>query len=407
MISFLNSQVVTAVSLVLLYAIVLLSLWLRRDSLIDKLVLTPADDVTPSSPKQATISANERAEFISAYLDEPVWRRALEIPPGFDIGKADELSEAEAVSQQLRFQCYRSSAPLLLMDRAVDLLEVFSRVGFLPRWPIFSVHLEYDRQRRSEERLSRWRIVIGYPDRDRLRALLQPFNDWLGLRIAIRAPHSIKLQGQCREPGGGPGQCGGRMRTAGDASEYLVTCEHVLAPGCQSTISPRIPPGATSPPDIAVIRPNACFQTDRQSSPVLPASSEDLLQASARRESVAFASRASIRRGLLRSPAPGYATKDGRFWRVPCVRIEAPGIRWPLKRLLGIGQRFSRAGDSGSWIVLVGRDESIWAGMVVGADDIARESYAIEPDFVARYCRVWIERQTSWSGTMPACEAFV
>lgn len=152
-----------------------------------------------------------------------------------------------------------------------------------------------------------------------------------------------------------------------------VKCRHVLSSECQSFYWPtppvRLPEQefAADCPDAAFIRVGSpCFAGDiGEELNVLPATQSGIELAAQRRTKVQLNRRPTVNGVILFGAVSGFRL-GSHFYRGPHFEV-APyfarilGITWPLRR------RFSKAGDSGSWIIDLKTRQ--WFGMLVGGFD--------------------------------------
>jgi hypothetical protein len=195
---------------------------------------------------------------------------------------------------------------------------------------------------------------------------------WLGVPVALAPSPRPELLGRCSVGGESDGVVGGAVKVNGD--EFGLTCDHVLSQACGSVAS-RPSPRTAGEPDAALIRPGAdCFD--------FPVPTAGRCSAA----SVSEVSKLIFRNGtvvLRRNGRPGNALTrsydfaiNGREYRFPHVEVGPQRRGFEAFLPQAMARRFSRAGDSGSWVFDARSGE--WVGLLVGGAALVQVSYVAE-----------------------------
>jgi len=325
----------------------------------------------------ATEIAAERREEIEGFIREFRERTSLpleflEFPPEIRNIRRREFSENETEGSWLaaRLQNELADDRYLLAGRVIDAITCLRRSEQLDEQDTpTSIRLEPLGSGSGVRGLYPWRVIIETTAIDRIRSLLDPLHDWLGIGIDFATPLPIFQYGRCEAPGGSNGVVGGVLTTK--MGSYLVTCWHVLGSECGSQIWP--PPRSTpvqftdSVPDAALLHTGGpCSITNVSMSTRAVRCMEDREVRRANQGNSKFIK--STERGRHRSridfPEVRYF-KIGRHEYVgPHVLITTYFVRrfwvyWPL-----FARRFSNQGESGTWVL--DQQSGAWLGMIVG-----------------------------------------
>ncbi len=330
-------------------------------------------------------AARDRLEAIRAH--EPPWSPFSERPPGSRelTLERDEPDRSRVHAFLLQWQSQADE--LLLLARAADVVvlglrnmstregasaidEVVERVA-----PVVAIRPLPALLRLLRPRLFPWRVVVSTRRPDLVRVELAQFGDWLGIGVDIEKGASVGALGRCVVGGGLEGTVGGTLRDSA-GHEMLVTCRHILAPGCRSKVwlpaegGARV--GISDEPDAALLDPGACLAAGGRHTVGLDSASHQQLS------DLLASGRPVIRVGGARSGAEGVIQLAPERVSSPAAMLAPDGLggvtRFPLvvitrrrRRFRPNRSPFSSSGDSGSWVVEP--EQRTWIGMVVSGNE--------------------------------------
>lgn len=351
--------------------------------------------VPHSSIDGALLAANERRNLLLRALGgESAWRFPAEQPPSLferyrEVGPV-ELNPREASDRSYWLRKELDSTALLLIGRVCDtvtciVLDIAARTGtgFEFSWkriaPVVSL-----------QRLPRRRTLYRH-DRYPYRALISSrspdiFEDhlksippsWFGIGIEVERKEPPIPLGLCNLPGGMYGQIGGILSIGN--TDFGVTCGHVVArPTCCSAVYVESYEADMSAPDLALVSVNnqGCFDIPHRTREIPWFSLDYEERFSPER---ALGTRVTLcrnqgksRTGIIESYTPAFSHFGPCIVPSFVVRREQRNriIAWPP-----FGGKFSKEGDSGSWIV--DRETGMWYGMIVSGRKC--QSYAHIPE---------------------------
>lgn len=454
-----------------------LSAWRALGHRIHGWILGPTDHAFRyvSSGDLRSASQN-RADFVDMQLREdrdtppPISSllEILETPPGFET--SDEarrsIEHLDAIGQQVRLVEEKSSGgpyrrvlervvdAAIVVDRDLIRSTVQSRAAMLA---FDRIYLEWRQPRpfwqRAVELLFRTNlepicvvIETGSPDFvSHFRKKLSGHSSWLGSAVEFRKPSAgprlQELRGGLRSGqqsclridryrGLRGGTAGGVVTFGGGGStaQYLVTCDHMLIPGCacvawrsgifdaparaQRQLAPGLS-GSTAReftiyqrPDIALLSYADAAETFRcanlsgkHAAPCEPAAEEVQLDRVVLAHAPRRASGIVSRSELPSLPVWRRSAKSWRVFRLGSVQTydDLVLIRFPtLDVWPESAATFSRPGDSGGWLIGAGRDgEAVitingriaWYGILVAGPRVADSPDYVSHAQVARHVR--------------------
>jgi len=335
----------------------------------------------------------------------------IEHPPGLENVRAREfpLNDVARYWHASRLNLQLEDDGFRLLERVTDTFVCLQRAGRISadQFP-YAIHLQ--RKSAKTKLIAPWLAVISSDEPDVLFKVLEDLEirDWLGIGIdfvsrkskthrnengpeATPTPPSAAPSAPrggappAAAAGGGAAVAFGRCTLGNDGldgrvggtiglggQKIGVTCRHVLSTDCGSIAFPMYPlrplPAdfTQEVPDVAFIKlNNACFSEDTAhvSEDISAMSQDDLDKAVKSRIIVAKSPRTDRRRGVIVTSEMSGFKLGNHFYRGPHFGltqyfVNVLGITWPLWK------RFSKPGDSGSWIV--NRETKAWYGMVVG-----------------------------------------
>jgi hypothetical protein len=210
------------------------------------------------------------------------------------------------------------------------------------------------------------RVVIGTNRRRELKREIAKLEEWLGVEVQIAKPLKLRPLAACKCSPRNPGVVTGcfvHSDASGTTSEYGVTCAHVIPNNCEAKAE-RADLGLASEPDAVLLKAtDTCFPLGKTRKPVSAAG-------------IPFGRAAAIEETQFRRlggpsrKGPGLIEysmtefpRDGVMSTFPAFTI----ARRRLYFLFGLMPwppfcRFSRPGDSGSWVVT--GDGATWLGMI-------------------------------------------
>ena len=189
-----------------------------------------------------------------------------------------------------------------------------------------------------------------------IRLRLKRWSSWFGVNVHVVRGAAPRLQAHCRVADA-VGTVSGAIRIEGH--EWLLTCRHVTAAACSCSA-----PGVDGLwiPDAVLLRPDGrCFPVLTEASPVRWCTQKEV--DNWREDKTEVVLHGSSRAGHVFSVGlVSYGDKLKKFpnYEVHRYRLTFLGIPIPFTR------KFSRPGDSGSWVL--GREHpDQWIGMHVAA----------------------------------------
>jgi hypothetical protein len=349
----------------------------------------------PSPPKRHSVQVsddrrNNLQRFLAEFSEIPgVPVEFIEVPPGLEINSGDfPKDETTQFWRAARLHLQLDNDQRLLLERVTDALICLYRANRITSED-FPESVRLERIPRAQARESfPWRVLITTANPAFLKNALskRDVQDWLGIGIDFVTPSGLRKrhsepgvippegfvpQGRCiRGSDGLEGTVGGIIHDQMDNS-YGVTCRHVLSSGCFSLFwhGERVKPlqheFTQESPDAAFISLGSpCFaQIDARTTSVFQATQSDLDLAVERESKVRKAPDADGIAGVVVFAHVSGFKLGKHFYRGPHFQI-TPNFRtkfwitWPLSR------RFSKAGDSGAWVI--DPDTRRWLGMIVG-----------------------------------------
>jgi hypothetical protein len=386
-------------------------------------------------------ACDERRRAVQAHLrqysfDNGLALEFIERPPGTQDAAPRELSSEDPARfwlvSRLRLQLEKDQ--YLLLERVTDALVWLERLGRItPQQFPYSIRLERLSAREAGENFP-WKVVVACDEPEKLFLhLADPaMRNWLGVGVDFisRKPSAKQTSGK-RPPeitptttAGAFGRCSsgsdGLEGTAGGAIEcdgelFGVTCRHVLSSQCGAVVWPNSPVRPVAKeftqdcPDVAFIRLTDCFNEDGHSSTeiAIPGCQPDLEFAVVRRTRLRKRPQRDSTDGVAVTAAASGFKLGKYFYRGPHFEmtryfVKRFGISFPL-----FSRRFSKQGDSGSWIV----DEAHrkWLGMIVGGyEPPVTCSVAISAEYINdAFSRYQAAHRSASRSTLCTAKAFV
>jgi hypothetical protein len=297
----------------------------------------------------------------------------------------------------------------LLLERVTDAFVCLERLERItPEQFPYLIRLEPLPAIKGRENFP-WRVVVACDEPDEL---FPHFSDpavrrWLGVGVDFvsRKARRTETSGE-RPPEGSPptaanafGRCSlggdGLEGTVGGAIEingelFGVTCRHVLSSKCGSVVWPNPPLRPVSKeftqdsPDVAFIRlGSGCFREPGHPRLEIaaPASQSDLEEAVSGRTRIRKRPQHDNIDGVVVTAAAsgfklGRYYYRGQHFHVTPYFVRRLGITFPLS------SRFSKPGDSGSWVLE--QTSRKWFGMIVGGyEPPVTSSVAISAEYIS------------------------
>ncbi|MCC5902747.1 MAG: hypothetical protein JJT87_12585 [Halomonas sp.] len=328
--------------------------------------------------EQALEVATERREHIEGFIREFGDRKSfplefLERPPEFT-QIASRQFEDDGVTgawHAARLRDELTDDRYLLAGRVIDAITCLQRTGQLSEKDSpSSIRLEPLESRFGQHKMFPWRVVIESAAHERICRLLEPLQRWFGVGVDFAKPMAIIPYGMCKGGGGASeGVVGGTLTINND--EFYVTCLHVLSDMCGSQYWP--PTGYKSrqftemEPDAALLHtggPCSLTREVRHSFDVICMKATDIKWAQKGDVKFKKSTDTSRRRAKIDIADVRSFFMSGRDYIGPHILLTPHFVKrfwvyWPL-----FPRRFSRQGESGTWIV--DEDSHEWLGMIVG-----------------------------------------
>jgi hypothetical protein len=340
----------------------------------------------------------ERRRAVEAHLrqysrEDGIALEFIERPPGSRDVVLRELRNEDPARFWLisRLRMQLENDQYLLLERVTDALVCLERLGRItPEQFPYLIRLEKSSAGKAENTFP-WRVVVACDEPDKVFVHFDnsEMREWLGVGVDFVSRRATRKQTPDeRPPESNPptaaeafGRCSvgndGLEGTVGGAIEkggkvYGVTCRHVLSSRCGSIEWPTPPVRPVSKeftydcPDVAFIRlDSGCFDEPghSRSEIAIPGTQSDLEEAVVRQTRLRkWPQRDTMDGVVVTAVASGF--KLGKhFYRGPHFEmtpyfVSRFGISFPVFR------RFSKGGDSGSWILE--QTSQKWFGMIVG-----------------------------------------
>ena len=336
---------------------------------------------------------SRRTEILKFLDNSEAYSRSefLELPEKVESIQFRSLeSEAVTTAQTVRLRWQLERPELLLSERLLDYLVTFARLQFGKDWqrqlPVVKIVRSADKSRKFP--------YIAVLETDNIPFYQQRLETYLAqVAIPVAFVHrvaKIKSYNYCRQPDGGQGIIGGVLSTEmvpdlRNGKSWPLTCSHVLAPGCLSASLRAHHQFNENMPDAALlVGTTPCFSFTDGFTQLHAATYAMLDDLKKRGTSVNMCEpNRNQRTGYIHFHAIGFPTLDGAYSRFPHVVVKRFfyrqfGFLFPL-----FNRNFSGPGDSGSWLRVT--DSDLWIGMLIGGDEVSRESYVAEGDSLIQY----------------------
>jgi hypothetical protein len=299
---------------------------------------------------------------------------------------SSQAEPRESIGREISLQWELGDERRLLVGRAADVVEALVNDAALESrrsvasvleqtQPVVTVRPLSRLLRAAQPELYGWRVVIHTTDPPFFQQGMAGLVKWLGIGVDVARRAPVEPQAACRCGEGQIGTVSGAQRRS-DGRVYGITCAHVLSSQCHCAAWPMNSAGPHVGADAALLDSSFCFKFPGPDAELFdPESSSDWDRLIAEETTVLrIGGGRGNRRGVVVSEAPSFKNGD-TLCRFPSVIIRPRKFRygpvpWPLVR-----REFSRAGDSGSWIVE--SDANRWVGIVVcgtGGNTVAHQA---------------------------------
>lgn len=370
--------IAAAVGFAAITVIARLRVWKRLLRILSRRTANPK-----TTSRIAKAAAETRINAMAPFA-ETVSAEFLEGPDGENVSRR-EFSFEDGVAQIVRLKWERRHPAFLLLGRVADALIYGARKqGVSPSNVATRISLvalsPFDRLFGSfgKGSLFNFKVIVETNNRRLVKSLL---GEWPNLGVGVELEPSIKgaYFGMCSEGGTTTGIVGGYLERASE--DVGVTCAHVVSDRCKSArYRANLRSGVNNSPDIALLTDRSpCFvKANASNKPVGALNLNDPAQFHGRHVAKHPSNRAS---GKIERTC-SYAAYDDRVHRFPHVIVAPLMMRWH-NIFEFTPRRFSRPGDSGSWVLTT--DEHSWVGVVTGGHEGLRTTDVIEGDALLDY----------------------